>query len=150
MRRRAVGHEDASAAFAGRSRQSALPGMRSLGKARASATIGESLYCAADEASLVYNVKFAAVQMDASCFRGVYSLKIARSAARVGRNTAGVIACRSRGFSQKFCAHKLELAHVPSIYCQTLVQDYASCRSWCDASCTQSILRRPKRKYKNH
>ena len=40
--------------------------MRSLGKVRAAPTIGESLYCAADEAPLVYNVKFAAVQMDAA------------------------------------------------------------------------------------
>ena len=54
--------------------------MRSLGKVLAAPTIGESLYCAADEAPLVYNVKFAAVQMDVSCFRGVYSVKIARNA----------------------------------------------------------------------
>ena len=40
--------------------------MRSLGKVRAAPTIGESLYCAADAAPLVYNVKFAAVQMDAA------------------------------------------------------------------------------------
>ena len=64
--------------------------MRSLGKARAAPTIGESLYCAADEAPLVYNVKFAAVQMDANCFRGVYSVNCTQIYARsIQHSTAG-------------------------------------------------------------
>ena len=77
------------------------------------------MYCAADEALLVYNVKFAAVQMDASCFRGVYSVNCTQIYARSIQHSTGGRLSIQEAFAMLLRAQSARLTYVASIYCQT-------------------------------
>ena len=76
------------------------------------------MYYAADEAPLVSNVKFAAVQMDASCFRGVYGVKLhVEMLASDATQHGGRVSIRE-AFAKVLLPNQTPTHHVPSIYCQ--------------------------------
>ena len=76
------------------------------------------MYCAADEAPLVYNVKFAAVQMDANCFRGVYSVNCTQTLRAFDTTQRGGRLSIQESFAMLLRAQSARLTYVASIYCE--------------------------------